>query len=127
MARDVGYISYEGLPGTIHTGCINSPAYNSRFCEDHGAFVCNLQIASDQEITDAILSDDFSPGPITRARAKATGAEIPEKVCIVESILDSRVTRSNTYYKVMVLMFYNHANSATEASKIKSEKHTWQV
>ena len=49
MARDAGYISYEGLPGSIRTGCINSPAYNSRFCEDHAEFVCNLETASDEE------------------------------------------------------------------------------
>lgn len=101
MARDAGYISYEGLPGSIRTGCINSPAYNSRFCEDHAEFVCNLETASDEEKVAgaAIECEEFSYGPITRARAKANG-KIPDKEFVIEKIMDSKVTRSNTYYKV---------------------------
>lgn len=99
MAKDVGYIHYEGLPGSIHTGCINSPAFNSRFCKDHEEYVCNLQIASDEEVKNGIGTDDMSSGPITRARAKAKG-EIPDTVRVVEKILDSKVTRSHSYYKV---------------------------
>lgn len=101
MARDAGYISYEGLPGSIRTGCINSPAYNSRFCEDHAEFVCNLETASDEEkfAGAAIECEEFSYGPITRARAKANG-KIPDKEFVIEKIMDSKVTRSKTYYKV---------------------------
>lgn len=54
---------------------INSPAYNSRFCKDHAEFVCNLETASDEEKVAgaAIECEEFSYGPITRARAKANG------------------------------------------------------
>lgn len=101
MARDAGYISYEGLPGSIHTGCINSPAYNSRFCQDHAEFVCNLETASDEEefVDAAVECEEFSYGPITRARAKANG-KIPDKEVVIENIMDSKVTRINTYSKV---------------------------
>lgn len=101
MARDAGYISYEGLPGSIHTGCINSPAYNSRFCQDHAEFVCNLETASDEEefVDAAVECEEFSYGPITRARAKANG-KIPDKEFVIENIMDSKVTRINTYSKV---------------------------
>ena len=90
MAKDVGFLCYEGLPGSTLTGCMNSPAYNSRFSNDHQEYVCNLQVASDKN---GII------GPVTRARAQLQG-QIPEKVRVVEKILDSMVTRSNTYYKV---------------------------
>ena len=63
--------------------------------------VCNLETASDEEKVAgaAIECEEFSYGPITRARAKANG-KIPDKEFVIEKIMDSKVTRSNTYYKV---------------------------
>lgn len=100
MAKDTGYIYYEGLPGSIHTGCIQTPALNSRFCKDHEECVCNLPVASDDEIQNAEV-EEMSSGPFTRAKAKAQGAT-SEVLGLVERVLDQKVTRNKTYYKVCV-------------------------
>ena len=40
FAKDAGSISYPGLPGHIKTGCVASPAYKSRYCQNHQARSC---------------------------------------------------------------------------------------
>ena len=35
LATHAGYAEYDGLPGTIQTGCSNTPAHKSRFCSLH--------------------------------------------------------------------------------------------
>jgi len=34
-ATDAGYIQYAGLPGSIKSGCTNTPLQKSRFCQVH--------------------------------------------------------------------------------------------
>ena len=34
-AKEAGHIEYEGLPGSIKTGCQLSPGYQSKFCNEH--------------------------------------------------------------------------------------------
>ena len=38
--KDAGWISYPGLPGPILTGCMASPAFKSRFCQEHQVWTC---------------------------------------------------------------------------------------
>lgn len=35
MAKGSGFIEYDTLPGSIKTGCTNTPKLSSRFCEEH--------------------------------------------------------------------------------------------
>ena len=35
MAKDVGYIQYQNLPGHIRSGCTASPQFKSRICREH--------------------------------------------------------------------------------------------
>ena len=35
LATHAGYAEYDGLPGTIQTGCPNISAHKSRFCSLH--------------------------------------------------------------------------------------------
>ena len=35
LATHVRYAEYDELPGTIQTGCPNTPAHKSRFCSLH--------------------------------------------------------------------------------------------
>lgn len=101
MAKDAGYLQYEGLPGSIHTGCINTPAHNSRFCKHHGECICSLKVASDEEVNEVDgTTEEISLGPLTRARAKAQGLNIIENVAVIEKVLDKKLTRNKTYYKV---------------------------
>ena len=34
-AKDAGWIQYPGLAGRIKTGCVSSPSFRSRYCEEH--------------------------------------------------------------------------------------------
>ena len=40
MARDAGFITFEGLPGHIKTGCLLTPGHKSRYCPVHTPRVC---------------------------------------------------------------------------------------
>ena len=40
MAKDAGF---TGLSGMIKTGCTLTPAYNSRFCQNHMDQACSLK------------------------------------------------------------------------------------
>ena len=35
--KDAGFVHYPGFPGQIKTGCVASPAFKSRFCQQHSA------------------------------------------------------------------------------------------
>ncbi|KXJ06830.1 uncharacterized protein LOC114576501 [Exaiptasia diaphana] len=107
-AKDVGFLQYKGLEGSIKSGCLKSPAFESRYCEDHKDFACELKIASSDETASANENDTgemFQSGPVTRAMAKASGdpsGDIPEDG-IIEKILDVKITRAKAYYKVKFL------------------------
>ena len=94
-AKDGGYITFDGLPHSIKTGCQATPAYKSRFCEQHKPFVCDSQEATGMEEIDA-GNFDAPIGPIIRSTQKnqEPGREI------IELILAKKVTRQQTYYKV---------------------------
>jgi hypothetical protein len=83
MARDAGYIEYDGLSGAIKTGCMNTPQQKSRHCSLHAPRAC-IQRASE--------SDDEACEKLSAV----TGDQI------VESILEKKETRTTTYYKVCV-------------------------
>ena len=83
MARDAGYIEYVGLPGAIKTGCMNTPQKGSRHCSLHTVRAC-IQHSSNS------ASDDEAPDNLETI----TGNQL------VEILLDKKVTRKCTYYKV---------------------------
>jgi len=81
MARDAGYIEYDGLPGAIKTGCMNTPQKGSRHCSLHTGRAC---------IQQASQSDDEAIVKLSAVKGDQ----------IVESILEKKETRTTTYYKV---------------------------
>ena len=82
MAREAGYTVYENLPGTIKTGCLNSPEPNARHCKVHRIRACNPPLSI----------------PMDEAAPKMTNSV--EQV--VEMILEKKVTRKAVYYKVSI-------------------------
>lgn len=48
----MGFLKYPSLPGSISTGCINSPTFKSRFCETHSPRSC---------VSMKPLASDFQP------------------------------------------------------------------
>ena len=45
---------YEGLPGSLKTGCINSPELKSCYCKDHQVRVCGTKTTENKD--DAALA-----------------------------------------------------------------------
>ncbi len=74
MARDAGFITFEGHPGHIKSGCILTPELKSRYCSLHTPRICVRE-------DDASTSED-----------------------IAEMILEKKVTRSSVFYKVRLLL-----------------------
>ena len=87
LARDAGYVEYEGLPGRIKTGCMNTPEKSSRHCVSHAVRAC---IQSTQQ------SDDEEAPEIQPVKNDR----------IVELVLEKKVTRKCTYYKVLYITYH---------------------
>ena len=84
MARDAGYTAYEGIPGSVKTGCMNTPEPKSRYCKTHQVRVCGTKTTEDTDAAAPSLSSSVSGG-------------------VVERILEKRSTRNANYYKVYII------------------------
>lgn len=73
-AKEAGYVTFQGLPGRVKTGCALTPEIKSRYCTLHKPRVCA------KPLDDGSSEED-----------------------IAEMILEERVTRSETHYKVHIL------------------------
>lgn len=96
MASHAGFVKYPSLPGSISTGCIKSPTYKSRFCEQHSPRSCTAKPAEDE------VNQSATHQPISKS-----GEEV------VELLLDKKTTRGSTYYKV-ITRWYKHATDRTD-------------
>ena len=87
LAKHAGYTEYFGLPGSVNTGCLNTPAYASRFCHVHTPL--------------SVLSVDHKD-QMCGTQHNDTHAQV------AEMILDKRVTRNTVHHKVCVhdIMLY---------------------
>ena len=97
MAKDAGYIDFSSLPGSIKTGCINTPQLKSRFCEVHTPRACNSHPVHlrDKDVDEATSTNacDF------HIKGSSTSGEP-----IVQVLLEKKTTRSDTYYKVIYIL-----------------------
>ena len=82
-ATEAGFIIFQGLPGTIKTGCQLTPDKKSCYCSKHKPRIC------------------IKPKDDTKDDSKADQVED-----VVEMILAERITRSATFYKVSMYMPY---------------------
>lgn len=111
-AKDAGYVDFEGLSGSIKSGCQATPAYKSRYCDRHKHLACDTQQLRGTEDEDG--SDLDAPiGPLVRSKQK----QKQPGESIVELILAKKQTRQQTYYKVnmnesydVILPFYKCKN-----------------
>ena len=94
-AKDAGYVEFDGLSGSIKTGCQATPAYKSRYCEQHKPFACDFKMVAAEKAVDASDLD----GPIGSTLRSAQKNQEPGED-IIEIILAKKVTRRQTYYKV---------------------------
>ena len=77
MATEAGFVTFQGLPGQIKTGCLMTPDYKSRYCSLHKPRVCQKPVNGIDD--DQNFEED-----------------------IAEMIIEQKVTRSKTYYKVCI-------------------------
>ena len=84
-ARDAGFISFEGLPGRVKTGCQRTPGYNSRYCSLHKPRVCSLI---------ELPEEDGTVQTATKQRREG----------VIERILEKKCTRNTTYFKVCIVL-----------------------
>lgn len=94
-AKDAGYLEFEGLSGSIKSGCQATPAYKSRYCDRHKHFACETQQLTATEDEDG---DDLDAPIDPLVRSKQKQKQPGES--IVELILAKKQTRQQTYYKV---------------------------
>ena len=91
FASSAGYTEYDGLPGSIKTGCPNTPDFKSRYCKLHTPTVATSHPVS--------LSDDGEPNVLICEKTNDFDAECP-----VAMILSKRQTRQTTFYKVVIII-----------------------
>ena len=48
-AKDAGFIQFDGLSGSIKTGCTATPAFKNRYCSLHLNHACELRAAEEDE------------------------------------------------------------------------------
>ena len=96
MASEAGYIKYPSLPGSIKTGCSNSPAYISRFCAQHTPRSC---IAKPKYLS----KDDLDRSDVDKLHHRTSEGGEP----VVQLLLEKKTTCSGTYYKVNLRMLSN--------------------
>ena len=82
-AKEAGFMEFEGLSGSIKTGCPSTPAFKSRYCSEHKDYACS-------ELHHNDIDEDF---------VLHTGKG-PYETSIVEKIVDKKTTRKQTYYQV---------------------------
>ena len=91
-AKDAGFIQFDGLSGSIKTGCAASPAFKSRYCSQHANHACTL-LHSEEPDEDL----GIQTGPMLRSHQKHKKSD---GELVAEMILAKKTTRKQTYYQV---------------------------
>lgn len=97
MAKDAGFIEFEGLHGSIKSGCQATPDYMSRYCVHHKHQACQLLVAPPEQDEEAATFAE-AVGPFVRHQHKQPSKHPGEAV--VEVLVSKRKTRKETYYQV---------------------------
>lgn len=91
-AKDAGFIQFDGLDGSIKTGCTATPTFKSRYCTRHMNQACTKLLTSEEP--DEELGAET--GPMLRShQSKHDPGE-----SVAEMILAKKETRKQTYYQV---------------------------
>lgn len=81
-ATEAGFITFQGLPGKVKTGCQLTPDLRSRYCSKHKPRVCMKPM------------DD----------TKDNNSKVDKEEDVAEMIIAEKVTRSATYYQVQLYL-----------------------
>ena len=97
-AKDAGFIEFDGLPGSIKTGCPATPSFKNRFCQNHKNQACEVHEVSSQ-VVDEGSGASSAAGFLPRKTLSCPGAPV------AEMILGRKVTRKQVYYQVMLTIY----------------------
>lgn len=103
FAKDAGFIEFEGLKGSIKTGCSASPDYKSRYCVNHKNHACDL-LSSEQMEPDEEF-DDISGPSLRSSSARAEPGNL-----VAELILTKKETRRQIYYQVLYMVAWLYSS-----------------
>ena len=87
-ATYAGYAEFKGLSGRVRTGCPNTPAFKSPYCSIHKPMIAVPQCIQNP--------DDDNDAEMLSSESVNVSTEEPAGI-----IVEKRVTRSSTYYKVI--------------------------
>ena len=54
-AKDAGQVEFVGLPGSIRTGCTETPELKSRYCSAHKGRACRSSPQDEESIVEILL------------------------------------------------------------------------
>ena len=87
-AIQAGHTEFNGLPGSVQTGCPNTPSYKSRYCAIHAPIT-----AIPYQIE---FSEDGNPKP------KPANPPTPSEERQAAIIIGKRITRKSTLYTKVI-------------------------
>ena len=106
LAKHAGKIQYKGLPSYVMTGCIQSPAFKSRYCKDHTERICVKGKGDDCVGTLSIFISCYAYIKMLQ-RILCRGQRF--RVCRGDAA-GKETTRQDTYYKVCSTFFLHMGN-----------------
>ena len=92
-AKDAGFIQFDGLTGSIKTGCHATPAFKSRYCTLHKSNAYGQLMRGDVDPDEEL---DVPTGPALRSHQRKVSP-------VAEMIVAKTATRKQTYYLVFVI------------------------
>ncbi len=99
---DAGFIQFDGLAGSIKTGCHATPEFKSCHCTQHKNNACDHLLCGDVDPDEEL---DVPTGPALRSHQRKVNPGSP----VAEMIVAKKATRKQTYYQVfMYLYIYIH-------------------
>ncbi len=90
-AKNAGFISFDGLDGSVKTGCTVTPSFKSRFCSNHVNHACSV---TQTERKNSELEND----ECDEVQVPSSDQNFKD---IAEMLLAKKETRTKTYYQVM--------------------------
>ena len=94
MARETGYIEYDGLEGQIRTGCMNTPEQKSEYCSLHKPRACDPNISHHSEET--VPEPQASSGGVIQLLLEKKLRGVPPTIrysCLSQSFMTTRGTQ----------------------------------
>ena len=115
-AKNAGFIKFDGLSGSIKTGCPATPGFRSRYCTRHNNHVCTL--LSSQDVDEEL---DMSTGPALRSQLFKYSPGDPAS-SLLKTLVDQFDAGVRAESGVDTLPLYGHVSSTLTVYEQSSEQ-----